>query len=67
MPHRQRHDVAFAAIPHLLEPLRDLLDQRELAELGDYFYQVQMATLEALERELENERRRMYPLGHSEN
>ena len=62
---REVNDTALASIPHLLEPLKDLLDQQELQELGQYFIEVQVATLQAYQREIDARRRRLFPL--SEN
>lgn len=65
---RIRNDVIGGALPHLLEPLRDLLDDRERAELSAYFREVLAAAFEAYEREKEKEAYRLRPLSRpSEN
>jgi hypothetical protein len=53
--------VAFAATPLLMGPLESLLDPFEAGELRAYYYETLMATLEAFEREMESERRRLHP------
>ena len=65
---RIRNDVIGGALPHLLEPLRDLLDDRERAELYGYYHEVLTAAFEAYEREKEKSLHRLNPLARpSEN
>lgn len=64
---RVRNDVTCGALPILMQPLLGILDSTEAGEIRAYYYETLMATLEAFEREMERERRRMYPLGFSEN
>lgn len=59
---RLRHDTAFAATPLFMAPLESVLDEFEAGGLRAYFYETLMATLEAYERQLEQERRRMHPV-----
>jgi hypothetical protein len=60
--HRIRHDVAFAAAPMFTEPLQDVLDEWQLGELRVFYYETLLATLEAFETQLEQERHRLDPL-----
>ncbi len=67
MTHRLRHDVAFAAAPLLVEPLRDLMDEWELGEWRAYVYETLVATLEAYDDQVARERQRLSPLLPSDN
>ncbi|MFO0842371.1 MAG: hypothetical protein U0797_08205 [Gemmataceae bacterium] len=62
MTQRIRHDVAFAATPLLVEPLRDLMDEGELGEWRAYCYETLRAALEAYDEQVAQERRRLYPV-----
>jgi hypothetical protein len=64
---RLRDDVALASVPHLLEPLLGLLSERRLAEIGDYYFRVQVATIGALLLELDKQRPWLHHLVPSEN
>ena len=58
---RRRHDVAFAATPIIVEPLRGLMDEWQLGEYRAYCYEAIMAALEAYDRAIAQEQRRLYP------
>lgn len=59
---RLRHDAAFAAAPSFTKPLEGVLDEFELGVFRAHCYETLLATLEAFERELEKERRRLNPV-----
>lgn len=58
---RRRHDVAFAATPLIVEPLWGLMDEWQLGEYRAYCYETVMAALEAYDRAIAREHRRLSP------
>ncbi len=61
MSARIRHDVAFATTPPLVEPLRGLMDEWQLGEYRAYCYEAILAALEAYDRAVAQEQRRLSP------
>jgi hypothetical protein len=63
MNQRIKHDVSFASAKFFVEPLSELLNESDLKAWQDHCYHTLVPTLEAYDRELGREERRLNPLG----